>query len=649
MNATEHHDTLLENIRRVLRHFGGFRRRWSFLDGLARFIMISPGALLIWFAADLALDKLGWPMPAWPLFLSFVVVCGLSLWAGVRWVLLNLARRAQVEREALVVEDLHGELDNCLIGSLQLGPQIHTEQGRRLGYAPLLIEALVVRTAGRLEGIRIKSLVDLSRTYKRLAGAVLVAAILAGCLYGAPDAIRQRGARLQNAWATILDFFFPVSFEVAPGNANVVRGRPIELQVRVKGARRGQVRLLLSDPETGERMTEPTTLSLTGEQAAKTFPAQESFAYRFDYFGKVSDEHTITVEDLPEIKGMNYEITPPAYTGQPMRMITGRLSKVKGLAGTTVLVSFGANTALDPEGCTVLWDDTGQKQAIDVSGRFGSFPFTIKNESTRASIHLTGHLGQGFEIAEPISFLVETQRDRAPEIRLLVREKNAILGSVGGLSAPWIAKDDFGVQEVSLAFQITTIEQLAGQGRPKRQGSLTRTIKPARDRVKGRFTEIFKGVQPAPDRGDEITITLTAKDNNTETGPGRGRSETFKILVAGGGPGGGFTGTQYGFIEDSDLAAGLRMMATERVGRNTNLLQRAEKRVRTQPPMKIQGSEVARAVPASVVQVSDETALYRLLLARAGDAMREMVDDKTTRPQPAQGSGPPKTPPAPGP
>ena len=42
----------------------------------------------------------------------------------------------------------------------------------------------------------------------------------------------------------------------------------------------------------------------------------------------------VLVDDLPEISAINYELAPPAYTGQPARTLTGRLPRVAGLAGT---------------------------------------------------------------------------------------------------------------------------------------------------------------------------------------------------------------------------------------------------------------------------------------------------------------------------
>jgi hypothetical protein len=102
-----------------------------------------------------------------------------------------------------------------------------------------------------------------------------------------------------------------------------------------------------------------------------------------------------------------------------------------------------------------------------------------------------------------------------------------------------------------------------------------RRIEPARDLAKGRFAEMFKTLDPALQPGDRVTITLTAKDNNTETGPGIGKSLPVEIVVVR--PDlTGFVEQQFGFGTPS-LLDGLK-----KVKRSTDLLVEPDKTVRTE-------------------------------------------------------------------
>jgi hypothetical protein len=558
-----------EAIVRAVVRFGRFRKRWTLLGGAGRFVAIGIGALLAWFLIDWVL-----PLPAWPLVLLFAAAVGVLLFAAVQWVLLPSLRRVRPEREAIEAESLHGRLDNQLIGSLQLGREVLDAEktGRPLGYSPVLVHELVHRTHAKLPQIDLPKLVDRRPAYKRLraGGAVLVVAL--ACLIFAWPAVAMRVQRLADAWASVLDSIFQVELTATPGDIAVVRGRPLSLGVQVKGARRDLVTLIRTDPETGS--TQVDDLALRAESSSFHIPAAEkTFRYQFEYGGRRTPQYTARVGDLPDINAINFEMAFPAYTGQSTRTLSGRVPRLDALAGTGVLVSFAATTDLHPEQCYVEWQD-GSKQQIPISGRFGHFSFTV-GRPDRATIHLTGEYGRGFEMASPLSFEIAVQRDTPPVVTVpLKNRKLTLLAEEAAMFAlPWSAEDDFGVAEVNLEYRIDTVDELLQ--RPTREGSVPRRIEPAQDRVKGTFAEMFKTLDPPLEPGDRITITVWARDNNTEDGPGTGRSLPVEIVVVR--PDlAAFVEQQYAF-ESQSLLSGLR-----RVKRATDLLVEPDKSVRTE-------------------------------------------------------------------
>jgi len=581
MNETKTFDSLLESIKRIVRRFGRFRKRWAVLDGLATFVIVSPGALLLWFALDWALK-----LPPWMLLPLFAAACGFSLWACAKWAIIPQFSRVDTEREALAIERLHGEMDNRLIGSLQLGEDLRAAAGKRVSYAPELVRELVRRTGKMLSTIRTKALVDLSRPKWHLAGGAAVAIIVALCLLYAQGAVRERGRRLANAYSALVELIFPVTLEVEPGNLAVVRGRPVTLSVNVKGARRREARLIMTEIGTKDIIPEPVEepLQLSDEKQAsfEVAKADRTFTYQFAYGRRLSEEYEITVEDLPEVQAINYELTPPAYTGHPMHLLTGRVSKLKGLKGTGVLVNFAASTELDPELCRVEWG-TGLEQDIDISGRFGSFSFVIETPD-RLSVYLTGYLGKGFEMAEPLVFDVIVIDDNRPTIRVLTRntEVDMTEGEARGLRLPYLATDDFGIKEIVLSFHVESTHELFGHG--KREGTITRRIDPPRERVKDRFTSIFSNIKPLPESGERISLRLKATDNNARD-PGTGHSREIVIDVFKPELAFGFRDTRPGWARGiDDEGTGLRIMAGKPLERSTSLGQKAKKRHSTEAP-----------------------------------------------------------------
>ena len=562
--------------------FGRYRKQWELLQGAAAFTIAGPGLLLLWFVLDAI-----FLLPAWLLLLSFVLIAGVSLWTLVFWALKPQLRSINIEDEAIVVERLHGKLDNQIIGSLQLGREVASANPALLGYSPQLVSELLLRTAKQLETLQVRKLLDLRRARKELAAAGAIVAIILGCVIFAPSAVKQRYERLQDAYTYLLDALFPVELRVTPGDVAVIRGRSIKLEVDAPGARRPEVRLVRVNLATQAISTE--VLRLENNRAQRTIDnVQESFSYSFEYGNRKSATFKVQAGDLPDVKTINYEMAFPAYTGQPSRTMTGRVPKLRGLSGTNVLVSFAATTDLSKEFSYVEWQD-GTRQAIQFSGRFGHFSFTISRPE-RATILLTSALAtpsheKEWRMAQPISFDVDVQRDENPSVQILLKTKKmTMLAEQAALFAfEYIAEDDFGVAEVSMEYRIDAIDELLG--RKPRQDSQTRMMEPPRERVKGKFADMFKTLNPPLEPGDRITITVSAKDNNTETGPGGGRSTPIEIVVV---------RPDLGAFVEQDFKFGALSPMGEmvKIKRATDLLVDPLKTVRTEAVQKIEKKDV---------------------------------------------------------
>jgi len=567
---------------RTLLSFGRYRKQWELLYGLARFVIAGPGMLLLWFVAD-ALFKL----PAWPLVISFAAIGAVSVWALLWWVLKPQLRAISADHEAVVIESLHGKLDNQLIGSLQLGREVAAAGTARLGYSTDFVSELLLRTAKNLETLSVKTLLNLNHARRALAAASAIVLVSAGCFVFAPSAVNERIARLQDAYALILDTLFPVEIRVAPGDLAVIRGRGVKLEVDIPGARRREVRLSRTNSATREVSTE--TLRLENNKATRLLEnAQDSFSYFFEYGNRKSSVFKIQVGDLPDVKTINYELAFPVYTGQPTRTLTGRVPKLRGLTGTNVLVSFAATTDLHPELSYVHWQD-GSRQAIQFSGRFGHFSFPI-TRADRATILLTSALAKPphekeWRMESPISFDVDVQRDELPSVQILLKTKKMTMFAEQAaiFAFDYLAEDDFGIADVSMEYRIETIDELLG--RKPRSDSQSRLIEPPRERVKGKFADMFKTLTPPLEPGDKITITVTAKDNNSETGPGGGRSTPIEIVVV--------RPDLDAFVEQTfRFGAQSPMGEMVKIKRVTDLLVDPTKTVRTESIQKIEKKDV---------------------------------------------------------
>ncbi len=573
----------LDRLHRRLDGFGRWRRRWRGLAGLGRFLWQGLGGLLLWFLVDWCFE-----LPAWPLLISFVAALASFAWSLPWHAVRPWLRRLRRPEEARQIETLHGQLDNLVIGALQLGEELAAAEHRQqpVPHSPLLVRALLKSAADRLDALPLPALLDRRAAKQALAVGlgVLVATLL--CLAVATDAVRRRGDRLADAYATVLDSLFQIDIEVRPGNRAVVRHTPLRLEVTVRGGRRSAVTLWRQLAE--DSPPEAEELTLIEQSASFEIAAVEAgFDYSFTYGKRRSESFSIVAGDLPEIAAISYELAYPAYTGQSPRTITGRLPVVHGLAGTNVLVSFAATTELHPEGCRVEWQQ-GAAQPITVNGRFGHFSFRLEHPD-RATLHLTGSLGREFVMQRPLSFEVQVLPDRPPAIRLLTRQPSLSLlaEQAAFFGVEFEAEDDFGVAEVSLDYRVEAIDELLG--RPLREGQIQRRLEPPQDRLRGHFSEMFQALTPPLAPGDRIVLSVVARDNNSETGPGLGRSQPLEIVVVAADLA-AFAERRFGFGEHA-LLGGL-----SRVKRQTDLLIEPGRAVRTQEAREIARHELRARV-----------------------------------------------------
>ncbi len=595
-----------ERLKDALGRFGRFRLRWRRLHGIGRFIIGVPGMLLGWVLLDAATE-----MPAWPLLITFALATAWCMWKTVALLAPLLRMRLDLEAEAREAERLHGSLDNRLIGSLQLGRELAAGSGHP--ETRRFVERLVDQAAAGLESLHLESLLDLRDARRVLGMALAVALTWTVLAFAAPHVLQLRMERLRDAYAVAWETLFPVEMEVLPGDIAVVRGSTVRLELIVRGAMRREAEVTLEDTASGERQSHALTL-VDGRVEFLVANAQAAFRYTFGYGERTASSFEVKVGDLPVVQAIHFEITPPPYTGAPNYTLTGMVPKLSGLPGTEVLVSFKANTNLHGEWSQVTWQD-GTRQALQISGRFGHFTFRLQ-EPGRAAIHLTGEYGKGFEMPTPVAFDIELLSDRPPSARIELKQKKILLlaDQAAAFGFGWKAEDDFGVTEVRMSYKIDTVDEFLD--RKPREGSATRVVDPVRDRVQGVFKDIFKELQPPLEPGDRVRLELFATDNNTETGPGVGRSEQIELVVV--------RPDLSGFVDKGFALGGLEgalgLEKLQRLERAKDLLVTPPKNVRNEPEMKVVRAELkaegsAAAPPA---RHEDATSRYFDALSRAG-------------------------------
>ena len=518
-------------VGRAVRDFSRSRRAWRLLRESGLYVAVVLAALLLWSLADWALT-----LPPTVVLGSLAAAALVATVGLLYWLLRALLRRESRDWEAAHIEALHGELDNSVIGTLQL-----VEEARRRDHtlhSPALVSALAGRTASRLAAERLRRLID-RRPAARSAGVAAVLATIALVLVlGSSGFLAGRIDSVRNSYRTMLEMLWPVEMTVTPGDRTLLRHEDgVALGVTVTGGHYDRVTLTLTPAETDKRPVR-TDLRLTGGPDARSAQVsldpkavadfQTHFTYRFAAGRHLSGPRTIRVVDRPVVENLSADVTFPAYTKMMPQQLTGLFGTIRALRGSMVALSLAANKPLR-SGSLTFGGDEAAAGPLDINGRFAATHFVVA-APTEAQLSLVCE--DGFSMKTPLRFRIAPVDDAPPLVRILGKKEEMLIGVGQARSLPvaYAAADDFGISKVQVFYEITTVDE--SLDRPKRTGSckplaFPRPPRKARGAIKAPFAEL--GLRP----GDRVTFYLVATDNNTKTGPSRGQSaeRTFVVVL----------------------------------------------------------------------------------------------------------------------
>ena len=610
-------------VRAAVSGFRRSRRAWRFLRELGVYLALSLGILLAWALAD-------WLLPMPPVVvLAGLVLSGLAAFGGlVFWLVRAVRRRETLHREAVLIESLHGKLDNSLVGTLQLVEELRqtphrgVSTGAQAGQpteSAELVDALAAQTARALQAEHLPRLMDRRPAAKAagLAGTLVVAALAVSI--GVHGFIGARIASARGGYEWFTEVLWPVRLTVAPGDRTILRAEEgVTLAVEVTGGHAATARLVVEQDNGKPFIERELELSPQGKvRRAEHVIGPDAAAgvdkfitYRFIVGRHASKQYMIRVVERPRIENMSAELHFPAYTQMMPQELTGMFSSIRALEETAVTVSLAANKPL--QRATLVFDNDDQTaQPLDISGRFAATQFVVKAAS-EARLDIVCE--DGYPMKEPVRFKIEPIEDAAPEIQILMKKDELMLlkDEVRSFSFAYTASDDFGVSQVQVQYEVEPVDKTLG--REKRRGEF-KPVAFARPEQKVRdvMAKLFAEVDVKP--GDRVTFWMTATDNNTKTGPATGRSLAHSFVVV--------LPNLAGYNQpefDWALRRSLLLGSLTKVRRNTDFLRLPEKQITAEKTVPAPKHKIAAHVPSESWPAGVEQAVtdYLRLLSTHG-------------------------------
>ncbi|MBI2620226.1 MAG: hypothetical protein HYW57_09105 [Ignavibacteriales bacterium] len=330
--------------------------------------------------------------------------------------------------------------------------QLHEEASRGTLYSPELIDASFEDLSGVIQPLDFRQAVDWTpvRRARLVAGASVLIALVTAALVplSFTDAVRRLVLFHQ-------DFIPPprFSFQVSPGNQEVLKGQTVAIMVKVIAAEDspiGDEPLWLRWQPEGQ--TEFEERKLLADSLGFFATALENLKNNTDYFAQYqnveSEHYTLLVRDRPVIRSLQVRLDHPAYSQLPPKIQDEFVGDVTALTGTAVSISGSSSKELS-HGLLVFHE--GKPVPLVVRGTRFSTRFVLKTEG---SYHIELRDLEDVTNFEPVSYRLTAVPDAVPSITILRPGRNLDVAGASSLPMLFQIKDDFGFSRMRLGHRL---------------------------------------------------------------------------------------------------------------------------------------------------------------------------------------------------
>ncbi len=446
----------LDGLQGRVKNVGALRRFRGKVSGTLAVALALAGVYLVYSGFDIAF-KLDRP---WRV-LSFAVGAVCVGWAGWRLLVRPLLGRARPTEVAMNIEKAYPDIEEALSTSIEYGAD--PEKAKRLS-SPALVEALVEDTHLRTRNVDFERTVDW-RFPRRLATSVLIVlAVLAVAAASYPHLFGKTFLRLLNPLGATPPPTFTVIDNVEPGDVEIARGDPVEIEIDLAGSVPEDARVMLSIPseiggadDPGEaRVEEMARGDEPGKFHFRMAKVAEDMTYRIAAGDAESRPYEVIVYEEPRVLDVSLLLEYPEYTGLEPKEISDGLGEISALRGTRVTVRARLNKPVvsgrlrkgsgDVEGEIFTGDEDPDADPSEKGPRLEA-AFTV-TEDDWYSVRLVDERGRGNDSAS--KYTITAQPDRAPRVRIVTPGKEVMAFRNQPVEITIEADDDYGVKEIGI-------------------------------------------------------------------------------------------------------------------------------------------------------------------------------------------------------
>lgn len=362
------------------------------------------------------------------------------------WMITSLVRGlswSQLATELDQVGDTGGEI----ISGLELSEhrsrtsRFKTQQDIEQGLASIAVDK-AARAAKQIDKSRAAPIRPL-----KIAGIALGTVVLSlGVLgFSMPKLATTQWARFANPSDDTPPFTM-MEFDIEPGDIEIKYGSPLEVICNLSSAPIDELKLLIQS-DTEEIV--PMFSESDTEYRATLFRVTKPFTYQVQSGRAKSDKFRVGLIRVPEIRDVQFRLTPPEYTRLGTRIVSAQ-DGIADLKGTRVQVIANSNMPLARGELVVSNDENelvvkltpGAATTNEATGEFlldfnGKFELRLFNE-------------EGMESNQNVFGSITLVEDLKPFVRMLSPRQSSMATATAQLPVVIESEDDFGLSKLEI-------------------------------------------------------------------------------------------------------------------------------------------------------------------------------------------------------
>lgn len=480
------------------------------------------------------------PLPS-PVRIALLVgIIGTTFYLLYKYLIQPLRASLTLRDVALNVEQSHPNLEDRLVSAVQFGTRESDDP-----IEAHMLQRLLEDTTQRIKGIDFKATIDHSRTRKYVGIAMLVIAACGLLTLLFPTETRTSLMRLFVPWEKT-DPILTTKVDVTPGDARILRGKSLPIEVAVTGKDAEKVVLTYYDkdtPPTAENEGSKQEINMVQNPEDKRGFAYEIFNIDADmeYYvvanETTSERYTVEVFEMPRLEDISVTYTYPEYT-KLKQIVQQGSGDIQAVVGTTTEIRITTNKAIQKATFTHQNSESAVKtekggadelvppKSSEMSIVDGSILTTTLEVREDGKYNVELLCIDGFNNEVPIEYNIKAIPDKAPEVVITEPGRDVKATKLEEVKIIAEANDDYGVEQLKLMYRIGAGELKELALEPIEENADAEYGKYLRSGTYTFYLEEF-GVEP----GEVISYYAHAIDNNTLTGPGEARSEIYFIEV----------------------------------------------------------------------------------------------------------------------